>query len=91
MDLIGECNGCGLCCVGGPHSRCENLLVLGDLGKPSAGLCAVYGVRYDGMPIRMVDRDRNTVASVVCHKGCGEEASAIVSKGLGRGCSLRLG
>ena len=88
--LTGECNLCGLCCVGGPLTRCENLIVIGILGRPRATACSAYDVRYDGMPIAMRDAAGTTIARAACHKGCGDEAEAIVAKGLGRGCSLRL-
>ena len=87
--LIGNCNRCGLCCYVGPY-RCINLIVMGKPGDPEATKCAVHGVRYDRMPILLLDTDGRIAGESVCGLDSEEETESIIEKGIGKGCSLEL-
>lgn len=86
--LSGECCRCGLCCATPDGFRCENLLVVGNLGAPDATVCAVYGTRTNGMAITMIRRKTGERRASTCYMDSLEERAAIVLKGLGKGCSL---
>jgi len=89
FTLTGECNRCGLCCapvIDGVRHPCINLVPEGILGEPNSTLCSVYDTRYEGMPIKLVGID----TPAVCRKGSDEEAMAILTNGIGQGCSLEV-
>ena len=61
FSLDGECNRCGICCVERETgARCENLEINGAVGAPMTTRCKVYGERYNGMPVRMIDPARRS-------------------------------
>lgn len=71
--------------------RCEHLEVLCPIGQPRASRCRVYQIRYDGMPIQLNDiRTGRRVEISLCAKNSRAETDAIVSQGIGRGCSLTV-
>ena len=90
--LVGDCNRCGACCEVesfGMTLRCEHLEVLGSIGQPGVSRCRAYRTRYDGMPIRLYDiRTGRRVMDSLCAKNSRAETDAILSQGIGRGCSL---
>src|SRR3990167_5311528 len=92
--LTGDCNRCGRCCSGRWGGRalvCEHLIITKPLGEPEATSCAVYGQRFDRMPIRWVDPlSRVPIALATCWKDSPDETAAIIASGLGHGCSLGL-
>ena len=92
--LVGDCNQCGVCCEvesEGVTLRCENLEVLGSIGQPWASKCRAYQTRYDGMPIRLYDiRTGRLIENSISAKNSRAETEAILSQGIGRGCSLSV-
>ena len=94
ITLVGDCNRCGACCEverQGMTLRCENLEVLGSIGQPWASRCRAYQTRYDGMPIRLHDiRTGRLIEHSLCAKNSRAETEAILSQGIGRGCSLSV-
>jgi hypothetical protein len=94
IALVGDCNQCGACCEiesCGMTLRCENLEVLGSIGQPRASRCRAYQTRYDGMPIQLYDiRSGRLMRNSVCAKNSRAETEAILSQGIGRGCSLSV-
>ena len=92
--LAGVCNGCGRCCVGrweGRPFRCANLEVTGNIGTPNATRCRVYSQRWNGMPVMLRDTETGTALVIgQCWKDSDAETAAIISTGIGRGCSLVL-
>lgn len=95
VRLEGACNQCGLCCtmaVNGTRVACEFLEITRVPGEPLATRCTVYDRRWQGMPIRMVDPEGLVVfdrgARIVCGVGSIGEALSILSRGIGKGCSL---
>ena len=94
IALAGECNRCGACCEverWGMTLRCEHLEVLGLIGQPGASRCRAYQTRYDGMPIQLYDiRTGRRVMDSLCAKNSQAETDAILSQGIGRGCSLSV-
>lgn len=94
IELIGECNQCGLCCetvIAGVPVRCENLVLNRDVnGINPPTYCKVYKDRYNRMPINMVSLDGKVVIPAWCAKDDPEETWAIVERGMGKGCSLKL-
>ena len=94
IALEGECNRCGACCEvesWGMTLRCENLEMLGLIGQLGASRCRAYQTRYDGMPIRLYDiRTGRRVMDSLCAKNSRAETEAILSQGIGRGCSLSV-
>jgi len=89
IRLVGECNQCGLCCMIG-DLRCINLIVTGKPGEPMATTCAVYGARYSGMPIIMVDSQGRIGMETICGKDDANEALTIIQRGINKGCSLEV-
>lgn len=93
----GTCNQCGACCAPwdpqtGRRLHCENLEVWGPVGTPHATRCRVYGTRFDGMPVRLVDAETGIWGGrSTCQKDSAAEDEAIVLYGQGRGCSLTQG
>ena len=60
----GYCNGCGACCQihkNGKVYTCKNLIVMKPVGEPDATKCAVYDLRYRGMPILMKAPDGRAI------------------------------
>ena len=94
IALAGACNQCGACCEvdsRGMTLRCANLEVLGSIGQPWASRCRAYQTRYDGMPIQLHDvRTGRFIVSSICAKNSRRETDAILSHGIGRGCSLSV-
>lgn len=94
IALVGDCNRCGVCCEVesfGMTLRCERLEVLGPIGQPGATRCRAYQTRYDGMPIQLYDiRTGRRVMDSLCAKNSQGETDAILSRGIGRGCSLSV-
>ena len=91
MRLTGKCNCCGLCCVSLLGNKCENLRVTLFLGVPNGTYCAKYDVRYNGMPINMVDSTGAVVeVDHVCAKDSMLETLSILQRGIGKGCSLEV-
>lgn len=92
--LAGACNGCGMCCTGeweGKTYKCLHLEITRSVGQPNATRCRVYDKRFDGMPVPLVDETTNQVFTLGwCWKDSEEETAAIISRGIGRGCSLVL-
>lgn len=90
--LEGECNQCGLCCLdsfAGRATRCEHLLVMGNVGEPMATVCMVHAERRPGMTIRMVDRiTGEPLALGLCQHTTPDEVTLIRERGIGKGCSL---
>lgn len=90
--LVGECNRCGLCCapvIDGRRYPCEYLEVSGELGQPAATRCKVYAIRRQGMPIHLLDPATGAHAHKThCCKDSAEEDIAIMTNGVGKGCSL---
>ena len=87
IQLTGECNFCGLCCVKDGF-RCANLIITGEIGDPEATKCAVYDIRYDGMPIIMIDGNGNSKIGGKCWYRSDRETLEILDSGIGKGCSL---
>lgn len=82
MRLAGECSRCGLCCraeIEGKDYACEHLV---------DNSCAVYEARFDGMPIKLIADDGQTI-SAACGKDSAAERAAIIRL-IGKGCSLRV-
>ena len=94
IELVGDCNRCGACCEVesyGTTLRCEYLEVLGSTGQPWASRCRAYQTRYDGMPIQLYDiRTGRLIMDSLCAKNSPAETEAILSRGVGRGCSLSV-
>lgn len=94
IALVGDCNRCGVCCEvesWGRTLRCEHLEVLGSIGQPEASRCRAYQTRYDGMPIQLYDiRTGRPIRGSICAKDSRAETDAILSRGIGRGCSLAV-
>ena len=92
--LVGACNRCGLFCTGDREGRrivCEHLASLGPLGRPDASRCLLYGARWDGMPIRMMDEATGAFAVwATCAKDSEIETRVILERGIGQGCSLAV-
>ncbi len=89
IDLVGECNRCGLCCApekNGVRWRCANLIGE-DIGQPMATSCSKYSERFDGMPIDLEDPNGNRIKGI-CRKDSMAETVAIIENGVGKGCSL---
>ena len=64
---------------------------MGPLGTPYATRCKVYTERYDEMPIVGVDPVTGAIVGTgFCYLNSELEDFAIISKGIGRGCSLIL-
>ena len=62
--LTGYCNRCGAGCVRTIRKKvyaCENLIRYKPVGEENATACAVHGMRYEGMPIRLVAEDGDSV------------------------------
>jgi hypothetical protein len=98
LDLRGECNRCGLCCVvetPGGRAVCEHLraeggpLAVKQLGLPGASRCAVYERRLSGMAIRMLNGRGEVVQMSQCWKDAWQEDYAIARR-IGQGCSLTI-
>ena len=89
MKLEGLCNCCGLCCVR-DELRCEYLEVIGEIGQPEATRCRVWPVKYNRMPIRMLNKDGQAVEESVCYVESLDEKMAILERGIGKGCSLQV-
>lgn len=91
--LTGTCSRCGLCCeIDG--FRCLNLInappgPIVPAILPGPTTCAVYDRRYDGMPIVLMD-DKGHAIGATCGKGSLEEDMAIVERGVGKGCSMKV-
>ncbi len=85
--LVGECNQCGLCCFVWGYA-CINLIVKGIPGQPMATRCGVRGLRYDGMPIKLVDMTGRIVGESKCALESPAETFRVVQE-IGRGCSLK--
>ena len=91
FSLDGVCNRCGLCCVDREAgARCEHLEINDSVGAPMATRCKVYGERYNGMPITMIDAHGEVVGETKCFKDTVDEAISIIKAGIGRGCSLMI-
>jgi hypothetical protein len=94
MKLKGECNLCGICCFSHDGSlHCANLSVTLFAGAPNGTQCMVYAQRYDGMPIKMIDREgvEHHPGLHVCSKDSDMETRAIIEKGISKGlCSLEI-
>lgn len=94
IALVGDCNRCGVCCEVesfGMTLRCEHLEVLGSIGQPGASRCRAYQTRYDGMSIQLYDiRTGRFIRNSICAKNSQGETEAILSRGIGRGCSLSV-
>jgi len=91
MNLVGECNRCGLCCQT-QGFRCLNLVgpyPLSPTTQSGPTTCAVYDTRYDGMPIVKMNEE-GLIIGGTCGKNSTAEKLAIIEKGIGRGCSLKL-
>ena len=89
--LRGECNRCGACCTFGAL-RCHNLRIdpTKRIGDPGATYCGVYALRYDGLPILLVDGAGVPQLQSTCVKGGLLETIAVAKSGFGAGCSMRL-
>lgn len=91
--LEGVCNRCGNCCSylhDGVRVYCEHLLRLESLGTPYATRCRIHDQRTPNMPIRMLDDTGVEITSSICAMGSAEETWAILTRGMGKGCSLNL-
>lgn len=89
--LIGHCNQCGLCCMDLENRlKCVHLVIKTTLGLPDATYCDKYASRYDNMPIILENKKGEMVRAAHCAMGGPIEEMEIVSKGIGRGCSLKL-
>ncbi len=86
--LVGDCNQCGLCCYVWGYA-CINLVVTGIPGEPGATRCGVYGFRYDGMPIKLVDNKGRIVGESKCALDSDDETENIIPH-IGKGCSLEV-
>jgi hypothetical protein len=94
-QLLGTCNRCGLCCTteqDGKVFLCVHLrkFAWSRLGAPEATFCAVHATRTPFMTITMKATDGSTVIAFCAPSGSPEEGAAIVERGFGRGCSLRI-
>lgn len=97
LDLRGECNRCGLCCVVEHPTHgtlvCEHLRVtvpVQPLGHPLSTRCGVYAQRVSGMVIHMRDGAGVGRQLARCFKDTWQEDHVILARGIGRGCSLTL-
>jgi len=88
LKLVGECNQCGLCCYVWGY-KCINLVVEGTPGEPGATRCGVYALRYDGMPIKLVNGTGRIVGESKCALDSPAETQRVMME-IGRGCSLKL-
>ncbi len=86
--LVGECNQCGLCCYVWGY-KCINLIVDGYPGEQGATRCGLYALRYDGMPIKLVDTTDRIVGESKCALNSPAEIQRVVME-IGRGYSLKL-
>ena len=76
------------CCVDREAgARCEHLEINDSVGAPMATRCKVYGERYNGMPMAMIDSHGEVVGETKCFKDNADEAMTIIKAGIGRGCS----
>ena len=96
LDLRGECNRCGLCCVqdaaDGSRVVCEYLaaeLPARPLGHPLAARCLVYERRQSGMVIRMLNGRGEVAVLSRCWQDTWQEDHAVVAR-IGQGCSYTL-
>ena len=87
VKLTGDCNRCGMCCFMGRY-RCVNLLVEGKPGEPKATKCGAYSIRYNAMPIVMIDPE-GEIVDAFCRHDDPNEGILIASRGFGKGCSMR--
>lgn len=87
--LVGDCNRCGLCCMDG-DLRCHYLRVTNVPGMPNATSCSVYNSRVPGMPIAMVNSKGVVDSIAYCAHDTPFETHEIITKGIGKGCSLRV-
>ncbi len=85
--LVGECNQCGLCCFVWGY-KCSNLILKSIPGEPGASRCGLYALRYDGMPIKLVDMTGRIVGESKCALGSPAETVRVLHE-IGRGCSLK--
>ncbi len=85
--LVGECNQCGLCCFVWGY-KCINLILKSIPGEPGASRCGLYALRYDGMPIKLVDTTDRIVGESKCALNSPAEIQRVVME-IGRGCSLK--
>ena len=70
---------------------CENLEVSGQLGTEKATRCRVYEHRTANMPIIMLDEFGFPAGQrYKCGMGTDGETKAILTEGVGKGCSLQL-
>lgn len=95
LSLAGQCNRCTLCCfvkIGGETFKCGYLkLYKGKQpGEPMAGECMLHSLRTDGMPIPLLDQLGHVRGETTCHKNTWLETEAIIEKGIGKGCSLKV-
>ncbi len=88
LKLVGDCNQCGLCCYVWGYA-CINLVITGTPGEPGATRCGVYTFRYDGMPIKLVDKKGRIVGESKCAFKSATETETIIPH-IGKGCSLRI-
>jgi len=72
------------------ENRCSALKITRKPGRPFAAECTKYEDRYAGMPIQMVDKQGKVVANGVCTQDDVYETMIIVTKGIGKGCSMKL-
>ncbi len=86
--LVGDCNRCGLCCYVWGYA-CINLVVTGTPGQPMATRCGLHALRYDGMPIKLVDTKGRIVGKSKCALDSDDETENIIPH-IGKGCSLRI-
>jgi hypothetical protein len=57
-EVLGGCSQCGLCCLSkGRRYQCEHLEVVTEVGVLQGTRCRVYEERWQGMPIKMMDRE----------------------------------
>lgn len=84
--LVGKCNQCGLCCYVWGY-KCINLIVDGYPGEPGATRCGVWNLRYDGMPIKLVNGKGRIVGESKCALNTAKEVETVIPH-IGRGCSL---
>lgn len=100
LELEGQCNRCGLCCVAevdGLRLVCEHLRAeveggqVKPLGTPMASRCNAYEYRSQARPleIRMLDGQGQARMVARCYKDTWQEDHTIAPH-IGRGCSLTL-